>query len=324
MNDPKNALSFIDKGERFLISTHVNPDGDGLGSVMALKWLIEKKGKRADIVIDSAPPATYEYFVNYDSIHQFGEAGAPTGKYDKVIIADAPHKERLGQVVKLFADDAKILIIDHHPPDNLQGAAGYIDESASSSAEMVYRLLEAAGESLDKACAEYLYTGVLIDTGRFRFSNTVPSTLRAGADLVAAGASPSDIAERLFFHNSYETTMALGRLISTLELHLDGKFATVFFDYDFVSSKEWKKIDTEGFVNHPLAIVGVQVAALLREIKPGVTRASLRAKHDFNVNLLANEFDGGGHKKAAGCTIKAPLAEAKSILLNAVAIRMKT
>ena len=219
----------------------------------------------------------------------------------------------------------KILIIDHHPSDEPQGTARFIDESASSSAEMVYRLIKADGEFLlDKACAEYLYSGVVIDTGRFRFSNTSPETMRAAADLLEAGALPADIAERLFFHNSHETTMALGRLINTLELHLDKKVATVEFDYEFVSSNEWKKIDTEGFVNHPLAIVGVQVAALLREIKPGVTRASLRAKHGFNVNLLANEFGGGGHAKAAGLTIEEPLAIAKAKLLDAIAIRMKT
>lgn len=323
MNNPKEALSFINEGERFLVSTHVNPDGDGVGSVMALKWLILKKGKEADIIIESPPPKTLDYFENYDWVCQFGEEGTPTGEYDRVIIADAPNRSRLGKVAGQIGENAAVLIIDHHPSDEPSGAARFIDEGASSSAELVHRLIRADGESLDKACAEYLYSGVLIDTGRFRFSNTSSATLRCAADLLEAGAPPADISERLFFHNTYETTMALGRMINTLETHLDGKVATVEFDYEFVSSDEWKKVDTEGFVNHPLAIIGVEVAALLREVKPGVTRASLRAKHDFNVNLLANEFGGGGHAKAAGLTINDPLSIAKAKLLDAIAIRIK-
>ena len=115
------------------------------------------------------------------------------------------------------------------------------------------------------------------------------------------------------------TTDALARFLGSVELHCNAKIATTFFTHQFVNSDEWQKVDSEGFVNHPLAIIGVEVAALLREIEPGVTRVSLRAKHDVDVNVIANGFGGGGHAKAAGCTIEASLDDARTELIAAIA-----
>jgi phosphoesterase RecJ-like protein len=319
MDVPGTAVAFLTAHDRYLISSHVNPDGDGLGSAMALAWGLEKLGKRAAIVIDSPPPAVYDYFENfdrlrrYDGVDPFGAEGAGA-----VIIADAPTFDRLGDVVKLIPSGAPTLIVDHHPADRRDGDVLFVEPAASSSAEMVYRLLEAAGLTIDATCATYLYTGLLIDTGRFRFSNTSPSALAAGSEMVAAGAQPHLVAERLFHHNSWETTKALGTLIDSIELHAGGKIATCHFTLEFVTGPMWEKIDTEGFVNHALAIRGVEVAVMLREPKPGVTRASLRAKHDVDVNEIAKGFGGGGHAKAAGCTIEAPLTEARDIVLAAI------
>jgi phosphoesterase RecJ-like protein len=321
-NEPQDALAFLDAGERFLVSTHVNPDGDGIGSALALAWLIDRLGKSAVIVIDSVPPTILDYLANYDTILQFGTEGAPSETFDQVVIVDAPFVKRLGGATALIADNAQVLIIDHHPTDDPSDGPRYIDQSASSSAELVYRLICAANIPIDKQCAEYLYTGMLIDTGRFRFSNTSPATLRAAADLLEAGVSPDGVAERLFYHNTIETTKALGVMIETLQIHLGGKLATVEFSYEYLTSPAWSKVDTEGFVNHALAVIGVEVAMLMREVKPGVTRTSLRAKHDFDVNRLAHQFGGGGHAKAAGLTIEAPLAEAKETLIDAVAARL--
>ncbi|MBI5814531.1 MAG: bifunctional oligoribonuclease/PAP phosphatase NrnA [Nitrospinae bacterium] len=316
---PAEALGFVSAHKRFLISTHVNPDGDGIGSAMGLKWALVRLGKEAEIVIESDPPAMYDFFGNYGWVKGIGPATAPLEKFDTVITVDAPNIERLGKAAQLIAGGAKVMVIDHHVSNEKFGDVNYIDETAAASAEMIYRFVRALGLTPDRDCAEYLYSGILIDTGRFRFSNTSPEVLRAGADLVAAGARPHKIAERLFFTNTFETTKGLGKMIESIQLHAGGKVATAEFGLEYINSEEWKKVDTEGFVNHPLAIEGVEVAVFFKEVKPGVTRASLRAKNDFDVNAVAGIFGGGGHAKAAGCTINAPLEEAKKKLLGEIA-----
>ena len=318
---PSEALDFIKRNGRFLISSHVNPDGDGIGAAMALKWALRKLGKEAEIVIDSPAPAIFDYFENYQWV-KTPETAVSLGKFSCVITADVPSLERLGKASDFIADGAKLLVIDHHITGEVFGNINYIDESAAASCEMILTVIKALGLGLDAAVAEYLYTGIVIDTGRFRFSNTTPDVLRASAELVAAGADPAKVCERIFFHNNYESTMALGRMIDSIRLHHDGRIAFASFPLSAIQGAEWKKVDTEGFVNHPLAIQGVEVAALFKEVKPGVTRASLRAKHGIDVNEIAQTFGGGGHAKASGCTINAPLAEAQEILLAEIGKRL--
>ena len=320
---PSEAASFFGEHHRFLVSTHVNPDGDGIGSVLALKWAAVAMGKEAEIMIDSQPPETFGFFENYDWIRAWDSGAAVEKKFSAVITSDSPNLERLGRPAELIAEGASILNIDHHVSNERFGAVNYIDPLASSSSEMVYYLIKKAlGLTIDAACAEYLYAGILTDTGRFRFSNTSPDALRAASELVEAGARPHKVAEMMYYNNTLETTMALARLLGSIRIHFGGRVAVSQFELDYIKSDAWKKVDTEGFVNYPLAIRGVEVAMLLREVEPGVTRASLRSKDDFDVNELALVFGGGGHAKAAGLTIRAPLEEAKKKLLDELGRRL--
>ncbi|MGK7344485.1 MAG: DHH family phosphoesterase [Candidatus Nitrospinota bacterium M3_3B_026] len=320
---PRAAADFLRRrGGRLLISTHVNPDGDGLGAVMALKWAVLKLGAEARIVIESAPPAMFDFFENYHWVETLGPETQNLEKFNAVITADSPTLERLGGAAALIADGAAILNIDHHVSNERFGAVNYIDESASSSAELVYLVIKELGLALEPSAAEYLYAGLITDTGRFRFSNTSPAALRAAAELVEAGARPERISERMYYNNTPETIGALGELLLSVELHLGGRVATCQFGLERVKSESWDRVETEGFVNYPLSIHGVDVAIMLREVEPGVTRASLRSKTDFDVNALANVFGGGGHAKAAGCSIDAPLQEARKALLEQAAARL--
>ncbi len=319
---PSEVSGFIEDNRRFLLSTHLNPDGDGLGSAMAMKWTLVKLGKRADIVLESDPPDMFSFFKNYHWITKYSGGMADGEKYDIAVVIDSPNIERLGKVPALFADNARVLNVDHHISNEKFGDVNYIDYSAASSAEMVYAIIKSFGLEIDEECAEYIYTGVIVDTGGFRFSNTTPQTLITASELVAAGAKPARINEMIHFQNTEETTKALGKFLCSIQLSLDGRVATAQFDCDYVNSPQWEKVDTQDFVNHALAIKGVEVAIFLREVKRGITRASLRAKNDFDVNRLANIFGGGGHAKAAGCTIEEPLEKAKASLLNEAAKMM--
>lgn len=310
---PGEVAGFLRDNDGFLISTHVNPDGDGIGSAMAMKWALTAMGKRAEIMFDSDPPESFAFLKNYQWVRKYEDGGE---KFGAAVILDAPNIERLGGAAAALENGAKVLNIDHHVSNERFGAVDFVDESAASSAEIVFRIIKALGLSPDPDCAEYIYTGVIIDTGRFRFSNTSPATLRTAAELVAAGAEPARISENVYYNNTLETTRALGAFINSIETHLDGRLATAQFGLDYISSDQFRNVDTEGFVNHALAVRGVEVAIFLREVKQGVTRASLRAKTDFDVNELAGVFGGGGHAKAAGCTINMKIEDARAALIR--------
>lgn len=316
---PSEVKKFIEHSQRFLITTHINPDGDGLGAAMGLKWALVKMGKQAEIIIDSEAPGVFEFFANYHWIKSLSGGYNIDEKFSSVVVIDAPSLARLGSVTSIFSENVKILNIDHHISNENFGELNYIDLGSASSAEMIYTIIKSFGLKPDKDLAEYIYTGIIIDTGRFRFSNTSPETLLTASELVDTGVEPAKISDQVFYSRTIETTKALGLFIGSIELHMDGKVATAEFDYDYLHSPGWEKVNTDGFVNYALAIKGVETALFLREIDHGVTRASLRAKHDFDVNALAGVFGGGGHQKAAGCTIKAPLAEAKEILIKETA-----
>jgi len=314
--------AFLRDNERFLVSTHLNPDGDGIGAAMAVKWLLVKLGKQAEIALESDAPVSLDFFQDYQWVLKYGKDTEGMGKFSSVIMVDTPSMERAGAVSNLIESGAGILNVDHHVSNERFGSVNLIDLDAASSTQMVYEIIRALGMSIEPACAEYLFTGLVIDTGRFRFSNTTAETFRVASELVTSGAIPSRITERLFYYKTLETTRALGKFIDSIDIHLNGLVATAQFDHDYIRSDEWRKTSSEGFVNHALSIQGVEVAMFLREVENGVTRASLRAKNDFDVNKLAGVFGGGGHAKAAGCTIRFPLAQAKSKLLDATATQM--
>ncbi|MDH4183710.1 MAG: bifunctional oligoribonuclease/PAP phosphatase NrnA [Nitrospinota bacterium] len=317
------AVSFIGSHGRFLITSHVNPDGDAIGAAMGVKWALDQLGKESQIIFDSKPPEIFSFLENYQAIGAM-EAAAGVAPFDAAIFVDSPTLERVGLAAGKLAAGARILNVDHHVSNEYFGYANLVEPTMSSSAEMVYQLIIQLGLKPDRICAEYLYTGLIIDTGRFRFSNTSPSTFRMAAELVTAGARPEKISEAIYERNTLATTQALGRFIESLEVHFGGRAAIGSFGYDYISSEEYKEVETEGFVNHALSIHGVDVAAFLKEIGKGKTRASLRSRGKVDVNLLASVFGGGGHERAAGCTIMAPLAEAKARLLSEIELRINS
>jgi len=315
------AANFIRQRQRFLITSHVNPDGDGIGAMMGLERALRKLGKEGIMILEAEPPKIFSFLPEYDRLKSLADfQHAP--QYDAAILVDSPTLERVGKVADFLKPDIPMLNLDHHVSNQYFAPVNLVEPTFSSSAEMVYRLVVELGLAPDSGCAECLYTGIIIDTGRFRFSNTSPDTLRAAAALVAAGARPDIISEKIYEKNTLETTRALGKFIASLSLELDGKAAVGSFENEFITSEEYQRVETEGFVNHALSIEGVEVAAFLKEVEKGKTRASLRSRGGMDVNKLAGAFGGGGHSRAAGCTIMAPMAQAKAQLLEQMAKRL--
>ncbi|MDH5637257.1 MAG: bifunctional oligoribonuclease/PAP phosphatase NrnA [Nitrospinota bacterium] len=311
------AAGFIREHGRFLITSHLNPDGDGIGAMMGLDWALRKLGKQSFMVLESTPPEIFKFLAGYSRIGSMESVGDIT-PLDTAILVDSPTMERVGRAAELISPDAAILNVDHHISNKYFGQVNLVEPSISSSAEMIYKLISELGLAPDLDCAEYLYTGMIIDTGRFRFSNTSADTLRTAAALVQVGVRPDKISEGIYDAKTLQTTRALGRFIDSIQIHLGGKAAVGAFGHDFLASEEYQHVETEGFVNHALSIKGVEVAAFLKEVEKGKTRASLRSRGGIDVNKLAGAFGGGGHSRAAGCTIMAPLEQAREKLLEQV------
>ncbi|MEK6590050.1 MAG: bifunctional oligoribonuclease/PAP phosphatase NrnA [Nitrospinota bacterium] len=325
---PEELKKTIKDDDNFLISSHMNPDGDAIGGVLAIGWLLNKLGKRHVIVLNNPPSEKFRYLSEFEKILSYSDDlkidfNDPNKVWvpRNLIVVDSPNLERLENVKKLLSKDMKIINIDHHESNSFFGDINYVDLKAGASTEMIYDVILSFGIPLDKDVAEYIYTGIVIDTGRFRFSNTTPKSLEISAKLLETGARVSYIAEWLYHTNSAETLKGLGVLLNSLEIGANGRVAFVHFDNTFLKRNDISKIDTEGFVNYPLSIEGVKVAAFLQEHEKGKIRVSLRSKDTINVNEIAKVFGGGGHDKAAGCRINGTISDAKRLLMGEIGKR---
>ncbi|MFQ5560977.1 MAG: bifunctional oligoribonuclease/PAP phosphatase NrnA, partial [Nitrospinota bacterium] len=303
--------------DTFLLSTHVDPDGDAISSVLAMGWLLDKLGKKNQMVIQDEIPYKLRFLAGSTKIQTMRKGASLETEPEVVICLDAPNLSRIGTVSDLLPPGVEVINIDHHESNGFFGAVNIVDKKACSSTEIVFNIVEKYTFPLDRDVAEQIYTGILIDTGRFRFSNTTPKALSISSKLLLAGARPDYIAEWLFHTNSFETITGLRELLNTMQLFLGDQLAVSSFSNTFLTELEGNKMETEGFVNFTLSIDTVKVAALLRESEPGIIRGSLRSKTDaINVNKIAGTFGGGGHARAAGFRCEGSVSDVTQKLLR--------
>ena len=321
--DLEKAIDFIKENDGFLLSSHINPDGDGVGGVLGIIGLLKKLGKKYTAIFNDTPQKKLSFLEWFNEIKVFDASMEGNHSFKNAIIVDVPLLKRVGNPVKLLEKDARILNIDHHISNTNYGEINLVDPDSAASTQIIASIYEKMGIEYGRDVAMSLYTGICVDTGSFRYSNTTSEVLKLAARLVDGGAEPATVTEYLYQYCNMETTMGLSRMIDTIEIHLNGKVASAYLDYQFLSSEEGKHVDTEGFVNYPLSINGVDVAILIRENEEGKTRLSLRSSSDFDVNVLAKEFNGGGHAKAAGCLVEGSIEEVKKKLIEAIDAEMK-
>lgn len=310
------------RSDRFLVTSHVNPDGDGLGSMLACVRLLRALGKQVWAVTDGLLSPRYAYLPDIALVVPYREGLEAELPVANVITVDVPTLSRLERVVRLVPKDATILKIDHHPSDDRFGQFNLVDLEVSSTAELVYRLCRAMRIPLDPALATLLYTGIAFDTGRFRFSSTTSTALTIAGALVQAGANPQHIAEHLFYEYRPATLSMLAHTLQSLETFFDGRVSVLSLDYALLAQPQYADEDADGFVDYAVSMQGVEVALFLREHEPGHIRVSLRAKHDFDVRAVAEVFGGGGHRKASGARLTGTVQEAKAKLLAEVHARL--
>ena len=307
--DPVAAIvKVLREGERFLVCSHSRPDGDAVGSILAMGKLLEQMGKRADLVTADRIPIVHRALPGSDSIRT---ALRVHGPYDAAIVleCDGIERTRLLGLEKFF-----LVNIDHHATGRAFGHINWIDHEATSVGELVYRLIKATGATVTPDIATCIYTTVLTDTGGFIYGGTRASTFELARDLVLAGANPIRIAQDVYFSTVMSKLLLLGAALSNIKR--EGRLAWLWVTHQDMVRSCAAEEDSEGIVNYALSIANVEAAFFLRELPEERIGVSLRSKGKLNVAAIAERLNGGGHGNAAGCTLPGPLSRAMEQILG--------
>ena len=295
--------------QKIVLCCHVSPDGDTLGSALGLARLLEQKGKEVTVFVDDDINKSLSFIPGIDKV-QKPEAGVIV-EADLFVVVDASSFDRVGicnEVVK-----APVLLnIDHHISNTEFADFLYLDAEAAAAGEIMCDLFEAMGWEYDEAIAVDFYTAITTDCGSFRYSNTTSKTMQRAAKLLDYGVKPNEISDMLDIR-SRKTTELLAKVLPSLTFDYEGKVAHITITNDLYD----KETQTDSFVSYPRYTEGVEVAVMFKAVEPEVTRVSMRSSN-VDVASVALSFGGGGHLRAAGCTIYAPVEEAKAQLLAAI------
>lgn len=295
-----NHLSDVLQGVKTAaIAGHVNPDGDCVGSCMGLYLYLKKN--YPDIQVDvylEKPKAIFHYISDIDRIHSVAD---DKKEYDTMFLMDVSSLERVGVAGKYLETAGKTVCIDHHVTNSGICTVNHIVPDGSSTCEVLYQLLDP--DKVDRECAEAIYTGMIHDTGVFQYSCTTPKTMRIAAELLEKGIRYTEIIEKSFYQKTYVQNQIMGRTLMESIMVLDGKCIIGIVRLKEMQFYGIGPADLEGIVNQLRNTAGVEVAMFLYELEPQVFKVSLRSTEKVDVSVIAGAFGGGGHIRAAGCTM---------------------
>jgi phosphoesterase RecJ-like protein len=297
------VLQEIRARQRFVVTSHARPDGDGIGSALAFGQILRVMGKEADVVMHDGVPRIYQNLPFADrAIHA---DSVPPNDAVVMLECDSIRRAGLEGLERCF-----LINIDHHATGRNFAHINWIDSSVMATAELVYRFARRACVPVDRDIATCLYTALMTDTGSFMFAGTNEHTFTVARELVLAGADPAVCARHIYFGHSTAKMQLLGAALSNL--HRDGPLAWISVTQEQMRRFDAREEDCEGLVNYALSIGDVQVAIFFRELPDSRFRVSLRSKGEVNVSTVAEHFGGGGHKCASGCSLDGPLQIAVS------------
>lgn len=298
----------------FLITSHVSPDGDAVGSILALRYLLEGLGKSNITCVLSDPvPAIYTELPGAAGIRKV-TGDAPT--VDLAIIVDVARQNRIGDVAAWIGEGQKVLVIDHHLEEHPEAAVGFLDASYAAAGEIVVELFAEAGVDMTPEAAHCAYVAQITDTGGYRYSNTNARSHRIAARLHELPLDHATICSDVFDMFSRPKILLMKAVLDRLALSCEGKVATSYVTQEDIDEVGGKKEDLNGLVNYLRNIDGVAVGVLFTGVENSVTKASVRSSRDFNAASFLKEFGGGGHAAAAGVTLDLPLEESRERLLG--------
>ena len=324
-NDLQQAVELINKSERILVTTHTKPDGDAIGCLLAMSDVLNTLGKNVKSLLLSPPPQWYQFLLTekvpvLDEDVQLEELKAGRfGEFDLVMVLDTNSPGQLPKFKDyLKQNDKPVLVIDHHRTSDGLGAVELIESDAAATALVVLELFKFAGWEITGKIAESLFVAVATDTGWFQFNNTDSRTFSACAELIDAGAKPTEVYNKLYENFSKQRFMLTTAMLNTFELHLNGRFATMQITQPDFERTGATYADTENLINECRRISTVDTTALFIELDDGRIRCSLRSKGALDVGEIAAKFGGGGHKMAAGSFVPGPMEKARQLIFDAV------
>ncbi|HXE80417.1 MAG TPA: bifunctional oligoribonuclease/PAP phosphatase NrnA [Vicinamibacterales bacterium] len=294
--------------QRFVISSHARPDGDSIGSQLAMAYALRALGK--DVVIVNCDPAPGPLMA-FPGVPSIRVADRVEGEFDAAIVLECSELARTG----VEGLDRYFLInIDHHPGNAAFGAVNWFNGRAAACAEMVFDVIEALRVPLSVEIATHVYVGILTDTGSFHYSNITPRTFDICRRLVEAGVDPPKVARSIFDSNSLGRLKLFGAVLSSIELEDEGRLAIVRVDREMAARAGGTYEDTEGLINLPLTVRDIQAVVFFKELGDREYRVSMRSKGEIDVCSVAKRYGGGGHKNASGCTVIGSYAEVRARL----------
>jgi len=300
----------IDENDSFLITSHVRPDADALGSELGLRAILLALGKKVSIINASAPPANLSFMNPPGVILKLNDTvtKANVPKTDVVVIVDTSAWQQLGNMADVIqASPAKRVVIDHHVSSDEMGAIELKDVTAAATGELICEAAAAFGIEFDEDTANWLYAAIATDTGWFRFPSTTSRTMRISAALIDRGASPHYVFNLVHEQSSLSRVRLGGRVLGRTQSEADGRLVWVQVDARDMSETGAVPSDTEGLVNQCLTVAGSEAAFIAVELQTSQIKFSLRCRYPHDVASLAEQFSGGGHKLASGATLSGPL-----------------
>jgi phosphoesterase RecJ-like protein len=310
-------INHLKNSRRLLIASHVNPDGDAIGSLIAAGLMFKAAGKEIQLYNESPIPAVYRFLPGVELIRRHVD---DMNGYDTAVVLDCGELSRIGEIEPVVRQIPTIINIDHHITNDGFGDFQMIDTSACATSEMIYRLTKRMAIPIDASMATCIYTGILTDTGSFRFSNTNHSAFAICGEMIELGVSPHKIAQHVYGCYSLGRIKLLNRALDSIEIAFDGKLSIMTVTKKMLEDTRTGPDDLDGFINYARNIEDVKIAALIHE-NGEVARnskkeyhVSLRSDGSINVAEIAKAFGGGGHISAAGFEVESTLAEIKEKL----------
>lgn len=305
----------IERGKRFLVVSHVNPEGDAVGSLLGLALALRGIGKDVVAFLEDEVPDVCRFLPGSDTIVHSLDGVEPV---DCTFAVDCGQIERLGEDFVRFNGRGRLVNLDHHKTNDEFGDINIVLPGASAAGEIVYDLLKAARIPINADVATNLYVAIHTDTGSFRYASATPEAFRKAGELVSFGADPWDVSRNVYESYPAKRFEALSMVLSTLETVSEGRIAVLKVTLDMLKKVGGGKDIVDGFVNYARAIKGVEVGVLFRECGPDEYKVSLRSKGNIDVSGVAKSFGGGGHPHASGFNISGEFGEVKQKVLDAL------
>jgi len=312
----QSIIHQLTRSRRVLLTTHTHPDGDAIGSLLALGLILERMGKAIAMVDEDPIPAIYRFLPEVERITRRVPADL---EFDAAVVLDCGSLQRIGAVAEAVAAVPVVVNIDHHVTNKAFGALRLVDPDACATAEIIYRIIREMRAPIDKIVAAAIYTGIFTDTGSFRFANTNLEAFTICREMVALGVDPYQVAKHVYGTYSLGRIKLLNMALDSIELAANGKMTIMTLSQEMLRETRTQPEDGDGLINYARRIEDVRVAALIQELNSGQENhyhVSLRSDGSVDVARIALARGGGGHVSAAGFSVTAPLADVKADLLQ--------